>query len=182
MTWKKVLNYIIGILFILSLITNGILGYQNYRYRNTPPDKIEIHDSIFVLKDSIHEKIVYKTKFDTIIDVQYIDTIHNDTIRDTIIVSLPVEHKVSEFELKKDSLTIREKIHHHGFKSEVDSVELDYQWNYTFQPKKQRKWGLVWFIGPTVTGGVNFNVNNKTFDYGPSVGLSVGVGLGGVIK
>lgn len=84
------------------------------------PEPIKIHDTLIIRKDSIVEKLKYKTKWDTIIDVQYKDTILYDTIY------LPIEHKVDSFTIKKDSLTITEKIHHSGFKSVVDSVELDY--------------------------------------------------------
>lgn len=135
-----------------------------------------MHDTITIRKDSIVEKIKWKEKWDTITEIHFKDTVLFDTIY------LDMEHKVDSFTIQKDSLKIMEKIHHSGFHSTIDSVELNYEWQYTFQPKKQRKWGLVWFVGPTITGGVNFNVNNKTFDYGPSVGLSVGVGIGGIIK
>ena len=77
-----------------------------------------------ITKDSIIEKVKWKTEFDTIIDVQYKDTIIHDTVR------IPIEHKVDSFTIKKDSLTITEKIHHSGFRSVIEKVELDYQWNY----------------------------------------------------
>ena len=174
MNWKKALNTVFGILFLVSLIFNGY-GFYQLRHQDAP-GSIYLHDTVTIHTDSIHEKIVYNTKFDTIVEIQYKDTVLYDTIY------LDIEHKISEFELKKDSLIIHERIHHHGFKSEIDSVEFSYDWQYTFQQKKQKKFGLVWFVGPTVTGGVNFNANNKTFDYGPSVGISVGVGIGGIIK
>lgn len=140
------------------------------------PEAIYLHDTVTIHTDSIHEKIVYKTKFDTITEIQYKDTVLYDTIE------IPIEHKVSEFELKKDSFELKQKIYHSGFHSTIDSIKLDYNWNYEIAKQKPKKIGLVWFVGPTVTGGVNFNANNKTFDYGPSVGISVGVGFGGIIK
>lgn len=172
--WKKILNIIFGILILVLLFLSGYMFYQLKHL--DAPEVIYMHDTITIRKDSIVEKLKFVTYYDTILDIHYKDSIIHDTIK------IPIEHKVDSFTIQKDSLKIMEKIHHSGFKSTIDSVELNYEWQYTFQPKKQRKWGLVWFVGPTVTGGVNFNVNNKTFDYGPSVGLSVGVGIGGIIK
>lgn len=172
--WKKALNIVFGILFLVSLIFNGYSFYQ-LRHLDTP-GTIYLHDTVTIHTDSIHEKIVYNTKFDTIVEIQYKDTVLYDTIY------LPIEHKVSEFKIEKDSLKITEKIYHSGFHSTIDSIKLDYNWNYEIPKPKAKKIGLVWFVGPTVTGGVNFNAINKTFDYGPSVGISVGVGIGGIIK
>lgn len=174
MTWHKVINWIVGISLLVALIICGLQFYYIHNYN--APECVYLTDTIVLRKDSIIEKIKYVTEWDTVIDVQYKDTIIHDTVR------LPIEHKVDSFTIKKDSLTINEKIHHSGFHSVVDSVELDYNWNYTFQPKKEKKIGFVWYIGLGVGGGVNINVNNRTFDYGPNFGLQGGVGIGGYIK
>lgn len=173
---KTALNYIFGILLIISLIAVGILSYQNYQYRITPPEKISIHDTTIIKKDSIIEKVKWKTKFDTIIDFQYKDTIIHDTIQ------IPIEHKVSEFNLKKDSFELKQKIHHSGFYSVIDSVECSYSFNYEVKPPKPKKFGWCVTFGPSVTYGVNFNTGNKTFDYGPSLGISVVIGPSYIIK
>ena len=172
--WKKVLNCIISILFILSLIMNGILGCQNYRYRNTQPEKIEIHDSIFVPKDSIITKTKYKTVFDTIVEIQYKDTVLHDTIY------MPIEHKVSEFNLKKDSFELKQKIHHSGWHSNIDSVECSYSFNYEITKPKPKRIGLVWCIGPYVGYGINFH--NGQYYFSPEVGIGGSIGIGGIIK
>ena len=174
--WKKVLNYIIGILFILSLITIGILGYQNYGYRTTPPEKIEIHDTFTIHKDSIHEKILYKTKFDTILDVHYKDTIIYDTIY------LDIEHNQSNFSIKKDSLTINETIWHSGFHSTIDSVKLDYNWNYEITKPKPKKFGWCITIGPSINYGITLDTQNITWTHGPSAGFSIVIGPSYIIK
>ena len=170
--WEKVLNWIFGILLLVSLIFNVYSFYQ-IRHLNVL-EVIYLHDTVTITKDSIITKTKYKSIFDTIVKIQYKDTVLYDT------VYLPIEHKVSEFELKKDSLTIREKIHHHGFKSEIDSVEFSYDWQYTFQPKKQRKWGLTWSIGPYIGYGINFH--NGQYYFSPEVGIGGSIGIGGIIK
>lgn len=174
MNWKKALNIVFGILFLVSLIFNW---YSLYQLRHLDaPGTIYLHDTVTITKDCVITKTMWKTNFDTITEIQYKDTVLYDTIY------LPIEHHQSEFSIKKDSLTINETIWHSGFHSTIDSIKLDYNWNYEIPKPKPKKIGIVWFVGPTVTGGVNFNANNKTFDYGPSVGISVGVGIGGIIK
>lgn len=168
----KAINWIIGILLLVSLICNGLQFYC--LKHQSVPECVYIHDTVTITKDSIITKTKYKTVFDTIVEIQYKDTILYDTIY------LDVEYKVSEFELKKDSLTIREKIHHHGFKSEIDSVEFSYDWQYTFQTKKQRKWGLTWTIGPYMGYGINFN--NGQYYFSPEIGIGGSIGIGGIIK
>ena len=174
MNWKKALNIVFIILFLVSLIFNG---YSFYQLRHLDaPGTIYLHDTVTITKDCVITKTMWKTNLDTIVEIQYKDTVLYDTIY------LPIEHNQSEFSIKKDSLTINETIWHSGFHSTIDSIKLDYNWNYEIPKQKPKKIGIVWFVGPTVTGGVNFNANNKTFDYGPSVGISVGVGIGGIIK
>lgn len=169
---KKAINWIVGILLLIALIICGLQFY--YIHNQSVPEHIYLHDTVTITKDSIITKIRWKTEYDTIIDIQVKDSIIHDTIR------IPIEHKVDSFTINKDSLSITEKIKYHGYKAEIDSIELDYKWNY--EVPKPKKIGFVWFIGPSVTGGVNFNVHDRTFDYGPSVGVSVGVGIGGYIE
>lgn len=173
MNWKKALNWIFGILLLVSLIFNGYSFYQ-IRHLDTP-EAIYLHDTVTITKDSIITKTKYKSIFDTITEIHYKDTILHDTIY------IPIEHKVSEFELKKDSLTIREKIHHHGFKSEIDSVEFSYDWQYTFQPKK-KKFGWSITFGPSINYGITLDTQNKTWTHGPSAGFSIVIGPSFIIK
>ena len=133
-----------------------------------------MHDTVSIHTDSIHEKIVYNTKFDTIVEIQYKDTIIYDTIE------IPIEHKVSEFKIEKDSLKITEKIYHSGFHSTIDSIKLDYNWNYEIPKSKPKKIGIVWNIGPYIGYGINFN--NGQYYFSPEVGVGVSIGIGGIIK
>ena len=138
------------------------------------PGTIYLHDTVTIHTDSIQEKIVYNTKFDTITEIQYKDTIIYDTIE------IPVEHKVSEFNIEKDSLKISEKIYHSGFHSTIDSIKLDYNWNYEIPKPKPKKIGIVWNIGPYIGYGINFN--NGQYYFSPEVGVGVSIGIGGIIK
>ena len=170
--WKKALNWIFGILFLVSLIFNGYSFYQ-LRHQDAP-GSIYLHDTVTVHTNSIKEKIVYKTKFDTITEIQYKDTVLYDTIY------LPIEHNQSEFSIQKDSLTINETIWHSGFHSTIDSIKLDYNWNYEIAKPKPKKIGIVWNIGPYIGYGINFNKGQYYFS--PAVGVGVSIGIGGIIK
>lgn len=170
--WKKVLNWIFGILLLGLLICSSLQFY--YIKHLDAPEPIKIHDSVFIPKDSIITKTKWKTKFDTIIDVQYKDTIIYDTIY------LDIEHNQSDFSIKKDSLTINETIWHSGFHSTIDSIKLDYSWNYEIPKQKQKKIGLVWNIGLYTGYGINFN--NGQYYFSPEVGVGGSIGIGGIIK
>ena len=170
--WKKALNIVFGILFLVSLIFNG---YSFYQLRHLDaPGTIYLHDTVTIHTNSIQEKIVYNTNFDTITEIQYKDTVLYDTIE------IPIEHKVSEFKIEKDSLKITEKIYHSGFHSTIDSIKLDYNWNYELPKQKPKKIGIVWNIGPYIGYGINFN--NGQYYFSPEVGVGVSIGIGGIIK
>ena len=170
--WKKALNIVFGILFLVSLIFNG---YSFYQLRHLDaPGTIYLHDTVTITKDCVITKTMWKTNFDTITEIQYKDTVLYDTIY------LPIEHNQSEFSIKKDSLTINETIWHSGFHSTIDSIKLDYNWNYEIPKQKPKKIGIVWNIGPYIGYGINFN--NGQYYFSPEVGVGVSIGLGGIIK
>ena len=133
-----------------------------------------MHDTVTITKDWVITKTKYKTIFDTIVEIQYKDTVLYDTIY------LPIEHNQSEFSIKKDSLTINETIWHSGFHSTIDSIKLDYNWNYEIPKQKPKKIGIVWNIGPYIGYGINFN--NGQYYFSPEVGVGLSIGIGGIIK
>lgn len=172
MNWKKVLNIVFVILFLASLIFNG---YSLYQLRHLDaPGTIYLHDTVTITKDRVITKTKYKTVFDTIVKIQYKDIVLYDT------VYLPIEHNQSEFSIKKDSLTINETIWHSGFHSTIDSIKLDYNWNYEIPKQKPKKIGIVLNIGPYIGYGINFN--NGQYYFSPEVGVGVSIGFGGIIK
>lgn len=169
---KKTLNWIFGILLLVMFIICGLQFYC--LHKQTEPECIQIHDTVTIHTDSIVTKTMWKTKWDTIKEIHYKDTVLYDTIY------LDIEHKVDSFTIKKDSLSITEKIKYHGYKAVIDSIELNYELQYTVQPKKQKKIGLVWNIGPYVGYGINFN--NGQYYFSPEVGIGGSIGIGGIIK
>lgn len=174
---KKALNWIIGISLLVSLFCNGLQFY--YLHNQGSPECIYVTDTMVIHKDSIIEKIKYVTQFDTIIEIQYIDTLSHDTLHIHDTIQIPIEHKVDSFSITKDSLTFNEKIHHSGFHSIIDSIELDYAWNYTIPRPKQKNIGLVWNIGLYAGYGMNFN--NGQYYFSPEIGIGGSIGIGGFI-
>lgn len=170
----KTINWIIGILLLVSLICNGLQFY--YLKHQSVPECVYVSDTVTIKKDSIITKTKWKTKFDTIIDVQYKDTILHDTIY------MPIEHKVSEFELKKDSFELKQKIHHSGWHTNIDSVECSYTLNYEIMKPKPKKFGWCITFGPSINYGITLDMQNKTWTRGPSVGVSVVIGPSYIIK
>lgn len=171
---KKALNYIFIIFILVMLFICGLQFY--YLHNQSSPECIYLYDTMVLYKDTIIEKIKYKTLWDTIIDVQYKDTIIHDTVR------LPIEHKVDSFSVKKDSLTINEKIHHSGFHSSIDSVELNYSWNYELPKPKPKKFGWCVTFGPSISYDITLDVQNKTWSNGPSAGFSIVIGPSYIIR
>ena len=172
--WKKVLNWIFAILLLVSLIFNG---YSFYQLRHLDaPEVIYLHDTVTIKKDSIITKTKWKTRFDTIKEIHYKDTILYDTIQ------VPIEHNQSDFSIKKDSLTINETIWHSGFHSSIDSVKLDYNWNYEIPKSKPKKFGWCITFGPSINYGITLDIQNKTWTHGPSAGFSIVIGPSYIIK
>lgn len=184
MNWKKALFIILSILLLVSLIFNGILVYK--LKQPSEPAVIEIvkNDTVTITKDSIITQYKYRTHYDTVFTTIYVDSSSLDTIKKEDTLQIPIDYKQASFKTSKDSIDIEADIHYHGFKAEIDTVQFKYNFHYTQEvPKpKQKKIGFVWYIGIGPSGGVNFNVKDRTFDYGPSLGIQVGIGVGGYIK
>ena len=170
----KAINWIIGILLLVSLICNGLQFYC--LKHQSVPEAIYLHDTVTITKDRVITKTKYKSVFDTITKIQYKDTVLYDTIY------LPIEHHQSEFFIKKDSLTINETIWHSGFNSTIDSIKLDYNWNYEIPKPKPKKFGWSITFGPSINYGITLDTQNKTWTHGPSAGFSIVIGPSFIIK
>lgn len=177
MNWKKVLNWIFGILLLVSLFFNCLQFYQ-MRHQN-PPDDIEIHqkDTILITKHDTcwKDTTIYKTKYDTLIFYK-----RDSTNEDTIKIEIPIEHKKYSFKTEKDSMKIEGDIYYHGYKAEIDTTDIRYEYNFTQKLPKQRKIGLVWNAGIYAGYGIGFN--NGQYYFSPEVGIGFSIGIGGLIK
>ena len=178
MNWHKVINWLVGISLLVSLIFNGLQFY--YIHNQNAPECVYVSDTIVLRKDSIIEKTKFITKRDTV--VQFIRINDVDTIHDTLMVSIPIEHKTSEFTIKKDSLTINETIHHSGWHTNIDSIECNYTFNYEIMKPKPKKFGWCITFGPSISYDITLDTYNKTWSYGPSAGFSIVIGPSYIIR
>lgn len=178
--WKKVLNWLIGIALLVALIICGLQFY--YIHNQSAPEVIEIvkNDTIVVTKNDtiFKERIKYVTTIDTAIIFQ------RDSIIDTIYVTLPDEHKEATFKKSQDSIDLEAKIHYHGYKAEIDTVEFAYQLHYTYEIPKQKPKKFGWCItfGPSISYDITLDTQNKTWSHGPAAGFSIVIGPSYIIK
>lgn len=139
---------------------------------------VEKHDTVTIEKERIKEKT--KTEY-----VDRLDTFYIKESGDTVVIdSIPIEHKVYEDTIKNDSTSTEIKIEYSGFNPEIQSVWLKH--NYIEKQetiiKEPKKIGIVWSVGPCVGFGGVGNLNNGSIGYGPYIGVSGTIGIGGFIK
>lgn len=166
------------IILILSLVIVVLICLLSYTYKcMNNNETVVVKDTITITK--YEDKIRYVTKFDTIINFEYIH--HHDSITDTInvhdTVVLPIEHKVSEFTIKKNDLALNEKIYYHGFKAEIDSTNIDY--TFIYEPKKGKNYKVGQSIVIGIQGGYGMGFQpGGTYMFEPYIGVGVTYGFG----
>lgn len=173
-TWQK---YSI-IYTVISIIVITVLSIFLFRSCNAPkePIIIDVHDTLLITKHDTcwKDTVIYRTKWDTLL------VIEKDSIKDTIKLELPIEHKQASFKTSKDSIDIEAKIQYHGFQAEIDTVQIGYNFHWTEEVKKKKKIQLTWSIGPTV--GYGFGLNGNTIVGTPYLGIGATIGFGNVIE
>lgn len=176
--WKK---YSI-ISTVISIIAITVLSIFLFRSCNAPqkPVEIEVHDTLLITKHDTcwKDTVIYRTKWDTLL------VIEKDSIKDTIKLELPIEHKQASFKTSRDSIDIEADIYYHGFKAEVDSTAIRYNFHWTEQipePKK-KKFGWCITVGPSVNLGFNYDMVGNRVGAGPGLGVSVVIGPSYIIK
>ena len=184
MNWKKALFIILSILLLVSLIFNGILVYN--LKQQSEPAVIEIvkNDTVTITKDSIVTQYKYRTHYDTVFTIIYVDSSSLDTIKKEDTLQIPIDYKQASFKTSKDSIDIEADIQYHGFKAEIDTVQFKYNFHYTQEvPKpKQKKFGWCITFGPSVNFSFNYDMVGNRVGVGPGVGVSVVVGPSYIIK
>ena len=177
---NKILNYILGVLLILSIGLNIYLGIS---LKNS---QIEIvHETVYVkdtvVRDSIQiqEKVrtVFKTQFDTAIILK------RDTIQDTLYVELPIEHKQYKETINKDSIIYDVQIDYSGFHPSLDRIEVGSNFvRQEIKVEKDKPWRFGVMIGPYIGYGGQINPTTKVVTAGPEIGIGIQVGWGYTFK
>ena len=170
-TKSNIISFVIGIVIGLLL---------NIPACSVKPERIveyiEKHDTITVPKEVIVEKT--KIKYVNKIDTFYV--YNNDTI---YLQDFPIEYKEYNDTIKTDSTSTELKIEYSGFNANIENIWLRHNYFEKHETViKTKKIGLVWFVGLSLGYDACVDVTNKTFNHGPGVALSGGVGIGGIIK
>lgn len=175
------------IILIISILVNIILGILLfYSYNQKEPEQkvvveyINKTDTVNVEKERIVEKT--KIKSVSVKDTFYVQL--SDTINDTLYVTVPIEHKHYSDTIKNDSSEANLDVFYHGAFADLDSISLKYNYYNTKETiiKEPKKIGIVWSVGPCVGFGGVGNLSNGSIGYGPFVGVSGSIGIGGFIK
>lgn len=166
-------NIIIAVLVfcvLVSLFFNSWQFYQHTHLDMTEPIYITQTDTftIYGTDTIIKEKIKYVTKYDTITtrDIAINDTVYQ--ITDTL--EIPIEHKESEYSITNDSLKLHQTIYYQGFHTKIDSIQTDYEFNYTIQPPKQKQ--RKFHIALTAGMYCGYDLVDKGVYCGPGAGIS----------
>lgn len=133
-------------------------------------DTVTVYKTDTICKDTT----LYVTNFDTIIE--YVDSIHNDTIE--VPIQLPIQHKEYYFNIDNKDITLNGNIFYHGLKAEIDSVTMAY--NYTYNIKKD-KFAKSLIVGPSIGVGLMKDSQN-CYKFAPFIGISVTYGIGLNVK
>lgn len=174
---KKNYKYFVGV--ILGFIIGILINIPSCQKQPEPQIiKVPVHDTITI--DSI--QIKWKEKP---IEVLRIDTFYMTKDGDTVKVpDIPIIKKVYEDTISTDSTSTEIKIQYSGFNASIDEIWLRHNYYNSKEiiVKEPKKVGLVWYVGLGAGYGVHGSMNTGTFGHGPQVGITVGLGIGGIIK
>lgn len=149
-------------------------GVRSCKGTQPEPSKPEIvHDTITVTEEDIKEKTSVRSvwKYDTAV------IFLRDTIHDTVRVQIPIENKVYNDTLCIDSARVRLNILFHGYRAEIDRINLGADIRPTIRREiKRNGWGQ--FIGLGIGLGYGASVVNGSVYAAPEVGVHVTYGWG----
>lgn len=165
----------IGIWNLLAVVVILIfcIVHNEISFKNIEPQIVTVHDTTIVTKEVIKEKekIKYVTKYDTL----YV--YHTDSIRDTIRIGIPIEHKQYTDTFITDTSKTVLDIRYSGYKAELDGVYVHSSFTQKERIKiKTSGFGQYLGIGLQVGYGATINTIDKTFVPGPYIGVGISVG------
>lgn len=163
-----------GLLAVMTVLIFCI-AHNEINSRNIEPQIITVHDTTIVTKDEIKEKekIKYITKFDTF------KILETDTIRDTIYMSIPIEHKQYRDTFLTDTSRTILDIKYSGYKAELDALYVHSSFTQKERIKVKTS-GFGQFVGAGLQLGYGASVNpvDKTFQPSPYIGVGITYGWG----
>ena len=138
------------------------------------PEPKVVSDTIFItdtFRIAGKTKTIYETEWDTLFEVKH------DTLRDTIRLTLPIEHKEYRDTFTTDSSRIELGVRYQGYKAKIDSIDLQYR--FEVEPRmyeKKRDWR--WAVTPSIQVGYGASIVGQQVYAAPYVGVGVSVGFG----
>ena len=167
----------IGIWNLLAVIAVLIfcIVHNEISSRNIEPQIITVHDTTIITKEQIKEK----EKIKRVVEYDTFFIVEKDTVRDTVYVSLPVEHKQYRDTFTTDTSRTILDIKYSGYKAQLDGlyVESHYKAKETIKVK-HTGFGQFVGVGLQVGYGASINYVNKTFQPSPYIGVGVVYGWG----
>ena len=170
--WKYIIPLVIG--FVIGILIN----IPSCKKVEPQVIKVPVHDTITI--DSI--QIKWKERP---VEVLRIDTFYTTKDGDTIKTpEIPIIKKVYEDTISTDSTSTEIKIQYSGFNASIDEIQLRHNYYNTKEiiVKEPKRVGLVWAIGPSLGYSATINPANGQFNHGISGGLTITLGIGGIIK
>ena len=167
----KITLIIISILYFIFSLWYIIDNEYNKKYNKQ--QIVEIKDTIVIDKEIIKykEKLKYITNYDTIIKL--------DTIKDSVLVYIPIEHKQYKDTFITDTSKTYLSIDYSGYKASIDNIS--FYSNYNIKPiEKNKTKGFGQFIGLSINVGygIGLNYNDKSFNNSPYIGIGISYGWG----
>lgn len=172
---NKIKNYSIVSLIVIVLALLFTIIHDNISSKNLEPQIITVHDTTVVTKEEIKEK--EKIKYITLHDTLYI--YQTDSIRDTIRLQIPIDHKQYTDTFITDTTKTILDIKYSGYKASLDGVYV--QSSFTQKERvKVKHTGFGQFVGVGLHLGYGANINHidKTFNPGPYIGVGITYGWG----
>jgi hypothetical protein len=163
---EKLKNYLIIGLLVTNLIVLGM-----YIYRK--PVQVEIPKIVTVTDTITVEQIKEKTK---LVYVEHYDTIvvYNT---DTLTIEIPIEHKQYVDTFSTDTTNLSVRIDYSGYKSKIDTIMYDFNYQPKVQPIKKQKMKFGQSITLGVQCGYGIAVNQQP-SFQPYIGIGITYGIG----
>lgn len=165
----------IGIWNLLAVVAVLVfcIVHNDISSKQLEPQIVTIHDTTTVTVEKIKEK----EKINRVVEYDTFLIVEKDTVRDTVYVSLPIEHKQYRDTFNTDTSRTILDIKYSGYKAQLDGlyVESHYKAKETIKVKHT---GFGQFVGVGLQLGYGASINHidKTFIPGPYIGVGISYG------
>lgn len=160
---------------LLACLLAGILIGASFRScKSQPqPEPVQIHDTISLTDTIIKEKV-------QILWRDYVDTFFvqvHDSIRDTIKMEIPIDHKIYADKIEADSGRFDLAIKYSGYRASLDSIGISYHAEI-LPAVVEKKRGFGQFVGIGIGVGYGCTMIDQRIYASPYVGVHLTYGFG----